>query len=151
VRFADIGSGAGFPGIPLAISFARRETYHFTLIERKGKRAGFLRNTQAVLGLSRVEIEEGEVEKAQVGAFHLITFRALQPLDPRLLTTLFRLLAPGGALFAYKGRGETLDVELRRVETMLGSWERLPLHIPFLEEERHLLVLTPKPPAVEAY
>ncbi|MDR3114811.1 MAG: 16S rRNA (guanine(527)-N(7))-methyltransferase RsmG [Treponema sp.] len=142
-RFADVGSGAGLPGIPLAIGFPDSEQYGFTLIERMGRRAGFLRNTKAILGLTNVTIEEGEMEKSPSGRFHLITFRAFRPLEPRLLTSLFRLLAPGGVLFAYKGRQETIASEMLRVETVLGSWEQIPLRIPFLEEERHVVVLRP--------
>ena len=142
-HFADVGSGAGLPGIPLAISLRDGEKYRFTLIERMGRRAGFLRNTKALLGLPHVTIEEGEMEKSPQGRFHLIMFRAFRPLEPRLLTSLFRLLVPGGALFAYKGRQETITAEIHRVEASLGSWEQIPLWIPFLEEERHLVILRP--------
>jgi 16S rRNA (guanine527-N7)-methyltransferase len=142
-RVADVGSGAGLPGIPLAISLSGNEKYGFTLIERMGKRAGFLKNTQAILGLPQVTIEAGEMERSPPGRFHLITFRAFRPLDAMLLTALFRLLAPGGVLFAYKGRKESITAEMHRVETCMGSWERIPLLIPFLEEERHLVVLRP--------
>ncbi|MHB9292219.1 putative 16S rRNA (guanine527-N7)-methyltransferase [Hollandina sp. SP2] len=142
-RFADVGSGAGLPGIPLAISLRDNEHYEFTLIERMGRRAGFLRNTRAILGLTKVTIEEGEMEKAPSGRFHLITFRAFRPLEPMLLKSLFRLLAPEGALFAYKGRQETITAEMHQVEASIGSWEQIPLWIPFLEEERHLVVLRP--------
>ena len=54
-QIADVGSGAGFPGIPLAAHLPSAE---FTLIERMGRRAGFLRNCIAVLGLSNVQVEE---------------------------------------------------------------------------------------------
>ncbi|MDR0630209.1 MAG: class I SAM-dependent methyltransferase [Treponema sp.] len=131
------------PGIPLALSLLDSEKYRFTLIERMGKRAGFLRNTKAILGLSRVTIEEREMEQSPQGRFHLITFRAFRPLEPKLLTSLFRLLVPGGALFAYKGRQDTITAEMHRVEAALGSWEQIPLWIPFLAEERHLVVLRP--------
>ncbi|MDR2633791.1 MAG: 16S rRNA (guanine(527)-N(7))-methyltransferase RsmG [Treponema sp.] len=145
LRIADAGSGAGLPGIPLAVSLAGNEHYGFTLIERMGRRAGFLRNTQAILGLARLRIAEGELESAPPGRFHLLTFRALRPLDPLLLHALFRLLAPGGVLFAYKGREARISAEMRRVEPFIGSWERIPLSIPFLEEERHVVVLRPPP------
>ncbi|MDR1031036.1 MAG: 16S rRNA (guanine(527)-N(7))-methyltransferase RsmG [Treponema sp.] len=141
--FADVGSGAGLPGIPLAISLSDGEHYGFTLIERMGRRAGFLRNTKAILGMTHITIEEGEMEKAPGGRFHLITFRAFRALEPALLKALFRLLAPGGALFAYKGRQETIMPEIHRVASCIGSWDLIPLSIPLLEEERHLVVLRP--------
>ncbi|MDR0456065.1 MAG: class I SAM-dependent methyltransferase, partial [Treponema sp.] len=72
LHIADVGSGAGLPGIPLAIVMPDAE---FTLIERKGRRAGFLRNIQTTLGLSTVVVEEAEMEKTQTGRFNVVTFR----------------------------------------------------------------------------
>jgi 16S rRNA (guanine527-N7)-methyltransferase len=103
-----------------------------------GRRAGFLRNTLAVLGLSQVTVEEGEMEKAAPGRFSLITFRAFHPLEPAILKGLFRLLLPGGVLAAYKGRREKLDEEMA---VLPGGWETHPLDVPFLGEERHLVVI----------
>ncbi|MDR1277797.1 MAG: class I SAM-dependent methyltransferase, partial [Treponema sp.] len=87
---ADAGSGAGLPGIPLAICLPQTQVI---LIERMGRRAGFLRNALAVLGLSNVRVEETEMEKAPPGRCHIVTFRAFRPLEPRLLKGLFRLCA----------------------------------------------------------
>jgi len=106
-RIADVGSGAGLPGIPLAIVLPDSE---FTLIERKGRRSGFLRNTLTALsainrsGLSKVTVEEQEMEKVPARRFTLVTFRAFKPLEPKILKKLFRLCAEGGMLAAYKGR-----------------------------------------------
>ena len=141
-NIADAGSGAGLPGIPLAICLPG---VSFTLIERMGRRAGFLRNTLAVLGLSNTAVEEREMEQAAAGQYHLVTFRAFRPLEPRLLKGLFRACAEGGVLAAYKGRREKIDEELEAVKSAIGPWEALPCPVPFLEEERHLLII--KPPA----
>jgi 16S rRNA (guanine527-N7)-methyltransferase len=137
-RVADLGSGAGLPGIPLAIVMPE---VHFTLIERMGRRAGFLRNTAAVLGLDNVTVEEVEMERAAPGRFTLLCFRAFRPLEPALLKSLFRLLAPGGLVAAYKGRRETLRAELEALGP--GSREILPCPVPGLNEERHLALLRP--------
>jgi 16S rRNA (guanine527-N7)-methyltransferase len=137
---ADAGSGAGLPGIPLAISLP---ACRVTLIERMGRRAGFLRNTLAVLGLANAEAEEGEMERVAPGRFKLIAFRAFRPLEPAILKGLFRLLAPGGLLGAYKGRRDKIEAELGAVETFTGGWEALPCPVPFLDEERHLVVIRP--------
>jgi 16S rRNA (guanine527-N7)-methyltransferase len=139
-RIADAGSGAGLPGIPLAISLP---DCRFTLIERMGRRAGFLRNTLAALALTNAETEEGEMERAAPGRFALITFRAFRPLEPAILKGLFRLLAPGGVLAAYKGRREKIDTEMGAVEKLTGGWEALPCPVPFLDEERRLVVIRP--------
>ncbi|MDR1804191.1 MAG: 16S rRNA (guanine(527)-N(7))-methyltransferase RsmG [Treponema sp.] len=141
---ADVGSGAGLPGIPLAICMGGAE---FTLIERMGRRAGFLRDALAVLGLPNVRVEEAEMEKFSLPAadrFDLIVFRAFRPLEPAILKSLFKLLAPGGALAAYKGRRQTIEEEMSRAPPAAWEnhpWELVPLEVPFLEEERHLLII----------
>ncbi|MDR0623769.1 MAG: 16S rRNA (guanine(527)-N(7))-methyltransferase RsmG [Treponema sp.] len=140
---ADAGSGAGLPGIPLAICLPGVPV---TLIERMGRRAGFLRNTLAVLGLSNAVVEEKELEQTPPGQFQIITFRAFRPLEPRLLKSLFRACAEGGLLAAYKGRREKIEEEMTMAGNAAGSWEALPCPVPFLEEERHLLII--KPPVV---
>jgi 16S rRNA (guanine527-N7)-methyltransferase len=137
---ADVGSGAGLPGIPLAITLPDRR---FTLIERKTRRSVFLRNTLAALGLSNTVVEEREMEKAPRFRFDLIVFRAFRPLEPAILKGLFRLLKEGGVLAAYKGRREKIAAEMAAVEAMTGSWESLPCPVPFLEEERHLVIIRP--------
>jgi 16S rRNA (guanine527-N7)-methyltransferase len=137
-RIADAGSGAGLPGIPLAIALP---DVSFTLIERMGRRAGFLRNTIAVLGLSNVTVAEGEMEKQPPECFDIITFRAFRPLEPPLLRGLFRLLADGGVLAAYKGRMEAIQTEMAAVKKYSGGWEALPCPVPGLDEERHLVVI----------
>jgi 16S rRNA (guanine527-N7)-methyltransferase len=142
---ADAGSGAGLPGIPLG---ACLPDVPFTLIERKGKRAGFLRNTQAVLGLSNVKVEEGDIAKSSAGRFALVTFRAVSPLTPGLLAILFRLLTPDGALAAYKGRKDKIAAEIEGVKSLVKDWELHPLRVPFLDEERHLLLIRPLRPAL---
>jgi 16S rRNA (guanine527-N7)-methyltransferase len=133
---ADVGSGAGLPGIPLAIAMPDAA---FTLIERKGRRAGFLRHIQETLGLANVAVEEAEMEKAKpAGRFALVTFRAFRPLDPKILKGLFRLCADGGTLAAYKGRREKIEAEIAALET---PCEIIPCPVPFLDEQRHIVCL----------
>jgi 16S rRNA (guanine527-N7)-methyltransferase len=147
-RVADVGSGAGLPGIPLAIALPDSE---FTLIERKGRRAGFLRNTLAALaaksnnGFSNVSVEEQEMEKVPSRRFTLVTFRAFRPLEPKILKKLFRLCANGGVLAAYKGRRSKVEAEMAELErqmlTQTIRWELIPCPVPMLDEERHLLLI----------
>jgi 16S rRNA (guanine527-N7)-methyltransferase len=132
---ADIGSGAGLPGIPLAIALPDVD---FTLIERKGRRAGFLRHIQETLGIANVAVEEAEMEKAKPGRFAVVTFRAFKPLEPKILRKLLRLCIDGGALAAYKGRREKIEAEIATLET---PCEIIPCPVPFLDEQRHLLCL----------
>jgi 16S rRNA (guanine527-N7)-methyltransferase len=148
LRVADVGSGAGLPGIPLAICMSDVE---FTLIERMGRRAGFLRNALAVLGLSNVKVEEAEMEKLSVfpeNRFNLIVFRAFKPLTPNIVKGLFKLLAPDGILAAYKGRRQSLEEEMTQLlahkkdlSPSVNEWQIYPMEVPFLKEERHLLLV----------
>jgi 16S rRNA (guanine527-N7)-methyltransferase len=139
---ADVGSGAGLPGIPLAVAMPKA---HFTLIERMGRRAGFLRDCAAVLGLGNVEVAETEMEHAAPGAFDLVVFRAFRPLDSAILGGLTRLLRPGGLLAAWKGRRAKIDAEMAALgqalpELVEGNWKALPVKVPFLDEERHVVL-----------
>ncbi|MDR0706431.1 MAG: 16S rRNA (guanine(527)-N(7))-methyltransferase RsmG [Treponema sp.] len=149
VTIADAGSGAGLPGIPLAISMPR---CHFTLIERMGRRAGFLHNTLAALGVQNATVEEKEIEKAAPNRFNIVTFRAFKPLDRRTLKSLFRLLTPDGVLAAYKGRKDAIEKEFTLLKASCktspsaegeaaAGWETIPVFTPFLEEERHIVVI----------
>ena len=150
---ADVGSGAGLPGIPLAVCMPGAE---FTLIERMGRRAGFLRNTLAIMGLPNVRVEEKEMERiSPAGCFDIVVLRAFRPLEPAIFKGLARLLAAGGIIAAYKGRRESIEEEMAELLKVAGkgtgknalpsitSWEVLPLEVPFLEEERHLLLIRP--------
>jgi len=137
-RIADIGSGAGLPGIPLAIWMDR---VHFALVERSGKRAGFLRNAVVTLGLSNVEVIQASVERLKVDEpFDLVTFRAWSAVDGALLDAVEPLLASGGVVAAYKGRREVLEAELRSVADRIGEPEIRRLEVPGLDDERHLVV-----------
>jgi 16S rRNA (guanine527-N7)-methyltransferase len=149
INIADAGSGAGLPGIPLAISLPR---YHFTLIERMRRRVGFLSNTCAVLGMPNITVEEKEIEKVTPGRFNIITFRAFKPLNRDAFKSLFRLLTPDGVLIAYKGRKDTVEREFALLKATLHAspsietdaaahWEIIRVFVPFLEEERHIAVI----------
>jgi 16S rRNA (guanine527-N7)-methyltransferase len=144
---ADVGSGAGLPGIPLAIVLPHA---HITLIERMGRRANFLRNTKAALTLSNVTVEEAEMEKVRPGRFSLVTFRAFKPLEPKMLRKLLRLCVEGGTLAAYKGRREKIEAELAALDqasvnknARFSGLNRqiIPCPVPFLNDERHIVLL----------
>ncbi|MDR2246975.1 MAG: 16S rRNA (guanine(527)-N(7))-methyltransferase RsmG [Treponema sp.] len=135
-HIADVGSGAGLPGIPLAIALPNARV---TLIERMGRRVGFLRNVLAVLPLMNITVEEGSMEEAPAGQFDLAVFRAFRPLGKPILKGLFRLLKEGGSLAAYKGRREVIAAEMKAAGD--AAWEALSYPAPFLDEERHLVVI----------
>jgi 16S rRNA (guanine527-N7)-methyltransferase len=137
-RIADIGSGAGLPGIPLAAALPRCS---FTLIERMGKRAGFLRGAVSALKLSNVSVEEAEMEKSPRGRFDLVVTRAFHPLERKLLKKTLRLCREGGALAAYKGRKEKIEREIEGLAQMNIQMDTVCCPVPFLDEERHLLII----------
>ncbi|MDR3324561.1 MAG: 16S rRNA (guanine(527)-N(7))-methyltransferase RsmG [Spirochaetaceae bacterium] len=147
---ADVGSGAGFPGIPLALALG---DVHWTLIERMGRRADFLRYVAALLALKNVSIEQCSVEAAAAaagaggGRFDVVAFRAFRPLSPQLVKTLFGLARERGVLAAYKGKAERIRRECAAVECVVGGCRVIPCPVPFLDEERHLLVMN-KPASV---
>ncbi|MCL2833769.1 MAG: 16S rRNA (guanine(527)-N(7))-methyltransferase RsmG [Treponema sp.] len=140
IQAADVGSGAGLPGIPLAICLPDTE---FTLIERMGRRAGFLRNCAAVLELPNVRVEETEMEQAEPARFDIAVFRALRPLEPDILKALLRLIKPDGMLAAWKGRMENAREEMQNAAKNIPGlqWEITPIEVPYLNEKRCLVII----------
>ena len=120
-RVADIGSGAGLPGLPLAIA---KPEVHVVLIESMLRRAEFLRMAVSELGLD-VEVVRGRAEdpavRQSVGARDAVVSRAVAPLD-KVTRWSFALLRPGGRMLAIKGERASDEVrEHRRVMTSLGA------------------------------
>jgi 16S rRNA (guanine527-N7)-methyltransferase len=137
----DVGSGAGFPGIPLAIAIP---DIAFTLLERMSRRAAFLETCALLLGLARVKVSQGDLA-AMTGEFDVVTCRAVAPLA-RLLEDLGRSAIRWRTFAAYKGRQERARAEIDEVERLMPgrfNLELRPLRTPFLDEERCLAVLAP--------
>jgi 16S rRNA (guanine527-N7)-methyltransferase len=138
----DVGSGAGFPGIPLAVALP---SVSFTLMERSAKRAAFLKNCAVLLGLANVIVLESDLQAA-AGEFSVATFRAFAPLD-RFFRDLSRSRVRCRSVVAYKGRAETAREELDRIRgfEVVGSVDILRVKVPFMEEERHIVTIGMKP------
>ena len=95
---ADVGSGAGLPGIPMAIA---QPNAHFTLIEPMERRSNWLQEQVAALGLTNVTVRRARAE--DVGeAFDIVTARAVSAL-PKLLRMTVPLTRHGGQILALKG------------------------------------------------
>lgn len=111
-RLLDIGSGAGFPSIPLAILFPNIE---FSLVESNGKKVSFLNEVRTSLKLNNVFILQSRVEdlKTLRGEFDFVTARAVTQLNI-LLELAIPLLKVKGHLLAYKG--SMVDIEIKQSE-----------------------------------
>ena len=95
----DVGSGAGFPGIPLAIV---EPSARITLLESNGKRVSFLKEVAKELELKNVDIIQGRVEELQIREkYDFVTARAVKELNV-LLELCFYLVKVGGQFIAYK-------------------------------------------------
>ena len=136
-RLADLGTGPGLPGIPLAIARPRLQV---ALVESNGKKARFLREAVRTLGLANARVLESRAEAvAEPGGFELITARALDRLSG-ILAVGGHLLAPGGRLLAMKGQRPTEEIaELPAGWTVTAVH---PLAVPGLPAERHLVEVT---------
>lgn len=141
VILADIGSGGGLPGIPLAAAFPE---YNFKLVERMTKRCSFLENCAAIFGLKNVEVINSEAERAPQEAFDIVVFRAFRPLDDKMTKTLLRLTKTGGILAAYKAKIENIRDEMNGISTLVPEYEILPLKVPYLDDTERNLVLIKK-------
>lgn len=136
----DVGSGAGFPGIPIALCLADSEV---TLVERSTKRATFLRNVVLLLDLKdRVEVIERDLGRIRE-RFSVVTFRAFRDLKS-FAPSLFGLAEEGGRVVAYKGRRSVAERELVEIGELVAESEVHSVEVPGLEEERTIVVLRPK-------
>lgn len=136
---ADVGTGAGFPGLPLAIANPQRS---FTLIDSVDKKLRFVDHIARELGLANVTTRHARVEQAgDAGTFDTVITRAFAPL-PRLLASIAPLCGANTRVVAMKGRWPPAA----------GSDEAAPIppewqlevsrvEVPGLDAERHLLVL----------
>ena len=131
---ADLGSGAGLPGIPLAIAAPERE---ILLVDSNGKKARFLREAVRKLGLTHTRVAESRVENVE-GTFECITARAFASLG-EMLARGGHLLATDGRWLALKGRYP--QDELAALPEGFRVEEIVALCVPGLDAQRHLVVL----------
>ncbi|MGW0332438.1 16S rRNA (guanine(527)-N(7))-methyltransferase RsmG [Streptomyces sp. NPDC003011] len=128
VTVCDVGSGAGLPGIPLALV---REDLKITLLEPLLRRTTFLTEVVELLGLDHVTVVRGRAEEVmgKLTPVHVVTARAVAPLD-RLAAWGIPLLRPYGEMLALKG--DTAEEELKSAATALsklGAVETSILHV----------------------
>lgn len=136
-RVLDVGSGGGLPGVVLAMV---RPNWQVTVNDIVHKKTAFLTQARATFKLTNLTVVTGRVESLVVGKevpapFDAIVSRAFAELSD-FVTLAHNLLAPGGSFWAMKGVAAESELALPAGYELV---ERLPLNVPFLDAERHLL------------
>jgi 16S rRNA (guanine527-N7)-methyltransferase len=138
VRVADIGTGAGFPGLPLAIVNPQRR---FTLVEATGKKARFAEQTAERLAVDNVQVVHTRAENYRpFELFDTVIARALASLAD-FAAYAGHLCAPDGRLLAMKGKRSEEEIS-----ALPKSFRVLAVHrlkVPGLDDERHLVEFSP--------
>jgi 16S rRNA (guanine527-N7)-methyltransferase len=130
---ADVGSGAGLPGIPMAIAAPES---NFVLIEPMERRASWLQEVVGELDLENVEVIRARAEEIEGGEFDVVTARAVAALD-KLLRLTVPLLKPGGRVIALKGSKapeEILEAQKLKKKLKIESFEIVVCGEKFLAE-----------------
>ncbi|MEL7298015.1 MAG: 16S rRNA (guanine(527)-N(7))-methyltransferase RsmG [Pseudomonadota bacterium] len=134
-RALDVGTGAGFPGLPLAMIQPDRD---WVLLDSNAKKLRFIDHVVLTLGIHNVETVHARAESfVSERAFDTVVCRAFTALD-RFAAMTQHLLAGDGVLLAMKGRSDTETFDSSEQQ---WSVENHPLVVPLLNEERHLIAL----------
>lgn len=155
LQLADIGTGAGFPGVPLKLIDA---TIKLTLVDGTGKKIEFLRQVTQSLDLKDVAFVQGRAE--EIGReniyrarYDVVTARAVAPLNT-LVEYLLPLVNVQGFALIYKGASaaEEFIAARKAIEALGGETVRFaPIQVPHLEEKRFILLIKKIRPTPNAY
>jgi 16S rRNA (guanine527-N7)-methyltransferase len=151
----DVGSGAGFPGLPLKLALPQ---LHLTLLESSGKKTDFLRHLVEVLRLLEVMVMtvRAEVAGHQPGhrqGYDVAVARAVAAL-PVLVEYTMPFVKIGGWVIVQKGQApaDEIDGAANALETLGGHLEQvLPVTVPGLDAARHLIIIHKDRPTPEKY
>jgi 16S rRNA (guanine527-N7)-methyltransferase len=146
-RVLDVGSGAGFPGIPLKII---KPQLKVQLLEANSKKVSFLKQVIRLLNLKEIEVINGRIEKEESnlppGHYHLITARALSRFG-QTVAWCTPFLAPGGLLVGFLGR--SADDELKESRQIMEEQQvilhkMIPYFLPGKKFKRNTVLLKKK-------
>ncbi len=138
-RMLDVGTGAGLPGIPLAIAHPEVSVW---LLDSRAKRIQFLLQAVETLGLGNVEIVHQRAEQYRPEKkFDTLVARAFGAL-PKLLAAAGHLCRSDGAILVLKGRDPRHEIR-QLPEDTADAVDVIPLRVPHLGAARHLMVLRP--------
>jgi 16S rRNA (guanine527-N7)-methyltransferase len=133
-RVLDVGTGAGFPGLPLAIVNPQR---HFTLLDSTAKKLKFIEHAVALLELPNVQTVHTRAENFRPPErFDIVVSRAVGPIE-QFVKWAGHLCVGGGRLLAMKGRDPATELA-----KLPSGWKVAAIHrlnVPTLDEERHLV------------
>lgn len=132
----DVGTGAGLPGLVLAIV---KPDLQVDLLDSNSKKTRFLRQMVAELGLQNVRVHHARIEQANLPPQVQVVSRAFASLSD-FDAGCRHLLAADGVLLAMKGQFPQTEID--ELPTDIKVVEVIPLTVPFLDEARHLLVLS---------
>jgi 16S rRNA (guanine527-N7)-methyltransferase len=134
-KILDVGTGAGLPGIPLAICMPEAS---FTLIDSNGKKTRFVQQAKMELGLDNLQVQQTRVEQLEATQrFDTITSRAFAALT-KIVELTSRLLSKDGVLLAMKGAIPKQEVETLEANGFDIGIEELT---PPISEERHAIMI----------
>jgi 16S rRNA (guanine527-N7)-methyltransferase len=135
-RVLDVGTGAGFPGLPLAIVNPTRQ---FTLLDSTAKKLKFIEHVVALLALPNVQTVHTRAESFRPAQrFDIVLSRAVGPVE-QFVKWAGHLSVGGGRLLAMKGRDPAAEAAHLPSGWKLAAVHRL--NVPALDEERHLVEL----------
>ncbi len=154
-HLADVGSGAGFPGVPLKIVAPRLKV---TLIDGTGKKVQFLRHLAEALALTTTTVVQGRAEElgqqtAFRGQFDVVTARAVAPLNTLVEYILPQVRRDGYAMI-YKGAHAAQEfIDARKAIELLGgeTVRMAPVEVPYLDETRFVLLIRKVKPTPAPY
>lgn len=139
-KLLDVGSGAGLPGLVIAIA---EPDWSVTCIDAVGKKAGFMRQVIAELGLKNAEARHGRVEDLPVGQWNVVLSRAFASLED-FAALSERALADGGCWAAMKAKGVETEASSLRTAAVFHVE---PLHVPGLVAQRALVWMRRRAPS----